>query len=107
MAEIKAPLPESPPPRRPWYRLHLSTWVVLFLTIVILILLIVPGKFEIIRIRRGFLQYSASEGNQPNYFYHHGWPWNYLERYVVDNESSSEDECPGLIFVDGVLPVTK
>ncbi len=31
-------------PKRPWYRPHRSTYVVLALTAVVLVLLIVPGK---------------------------------------------------------------
>ena len=101
MAEIKAPLPDSPPPRRPWYRLHLSTWVVLLLTAGILALLVVPGETD------GHITAfgdSITEGSVivDGEFFHHGWPWEYLERYVDGSGKNSPraelDYAPWLVL---------
>ncbi len=81
MAEIKAPLPESPPPRRPWHRLHLSTWLVLFLTLAILILLIVPGEYPSDQWKM-YLPYNPDASSHLGYCFQHGWPWKYLDTYI-------------------------
>jgi hypothetical protein len=87
MAEIKAPLPESSPPRRPWHRLHLSTWLVLIFTLGILILLIVPG--EIPGDSSGqFLPYNPIPQISAPFIFQHGWPWAYLEQGVADPDFS-------------------
>ena len=79
MAETEAPLPELVAPRRPWYRLHLSTWVVLFVALIVLVLLIVPGEL-IDGDTRSYLPYAPlPEAPSPGSF-QHGWPWTYLER---------------------------
>jgi hypothetical protein len=71
MAEINAPEPESPAPRRPWHRLHLSTWMVLILITSILVLLIVPAEFA-----------------ENTHIFQHGWPWPYLARHFEYTEPS-------------------
>lgn len=55
--------------RRPWWRLHLSTYVVVFLVLIVLVLANVPGNWE------------REEGlSINNDFCDHGWPWTYLHR---------------------------
>lgn len=53
--------PEPLPPKRSWWRLHLSTWIVLLLLAVALTLIIVPGEPSGAAIQ-------------------HGWPWVFLEQ---------------------------
>jgi hypothetical protein len=80
MAEIKASLLESSP--RPWYRLHLSTWVVLLITTGILVLLIIPGENAE---RPYHLWYpTSSHYGLRDLILQHGWPWQYLERHIFD-----------------------
>src|SRR5687768_6615324 len=49
--------------RRPWWRLHASTHVVLWLFVLAFVVLIVPG-------------YDKAG------YWHHGWPWTFRERGV-------------------------
>jgi len=51
-----AATPEPLPPKRSWWRLHLSTWIVLLLLAVVMTLIIVPGDTQ------------------------HGWPWVFLKQ---------------------------
>jgi hypothetical protein len=67
---------------------------VLLFTVGILILLIVPGKFEHPLLYSRPYQYP--EGNRPDYCFCHGWPWNYLDCYVNDDGLSSNDGIPWL-----------
>src|SRR5688572_14010864 len=53
--------------KRPWYRLHRSTWTVLVLATAVLVLLIAPGEL------------SDDWGFFPSKL-RHGWPWIYLSR---------------------------
>jgi hypothetical protein len=79
MAENEAPLPESSVPRRPWYRLHLSTRIVLLFMLAILVLLIVPGELQ------ESLAHLDAASDADTWSYHcleHGWPWEYLDRYL-------------------------
>jgi hypothetical protein len=91
MTEIKAPLPESSPLRRPWHRLHLSTWIVLFLMTLILTILIVPGEIDerIVAIGDNL---NGSGGMAFGDYYLHGWPWEYLDRYPKNSGSSTTEE---------------
>ncbi len=60
----------SSAPRRPWHRPHRSTWIVLALAAVALVILIVPGEIQ-----------SGSQGSYGLYEYlNHGWPWPYVQR---------------------------
>lgn len=55
-----AATPEPLPPKRPWWRLHLSTRIVLLLLAVVMTFIIVPGDTQ------------------------HGWPWVFLEQEASD-----------------------
>jgi hypothetical protein len=95
MAEIKAPEQASPAPRRPWYRLHLSTWVVLILIAGVLAILNVPGEIDLCMV--GAVESFVIYGDH----HLHGWPWEYLDRYpkVTGTKSTDEDinRAPWLI----------
>jgi hypothetical protein len=57
--------------RRPWYRLHLSTWLVAVLGLLVGVLLIVPGEDGV---------YPEDGSLRPERAVVHGWPWPYLWR---------------------------
>jgi hypothetical protein len=65
------PSDNAKPPHRKWYRLHLSTWVVILLTS--LFLLIIEGPGETIE--------QIVVGTGSGDFFLHGWPWCYLYRF--------------------------
>ena len=57
-------------PKRPWYRPHRSTYVVLTLTAIVLVLLIVPGEL--------------AEMHSPGaVVVRHGWPWEFYAHRAV------------------------
>lgn len=58
------------PPKRPWWRLHASTWCLVLLTAVILAVLNIPGRFP----------RSWADPNRSGIA--HGWPWTMMERKV-------------------------
>jgi hypothetical protein len=73
---------ESPPAetvenRRPWYRLHVSTLLVLLLAAGLLVLTVVPGDFE----DMVFFDSGAFFADQGRV--EHGWPGVYLRRVTV------------------------
>ncbi len=75
-------MPESPDnadrpkqPPRPWYRLHLSTCVVLVLLTAPLVLLIVPGDSEHMLHHSGWRPRPTQESRGE---LEHGWPFVYL-----------------------------
>ncbi len=57
--------------RRPWYRLHFSTWLFAGLGLTVVVLLILPGK-------EGWYPWEGSLRQQRAVV--HGWPWIYLWR---------------------------
>jgi hypothetical protein len=71
---------------RPWYRLHVSTCMVLLLLATGLVLVIVPGESG------GLFAFGAT--------YRHGWPWEYLDREVLCANPSSEIP-PGWVTREG------
>jgi hypothetical protein len=60
--------------RRSWYRLYVSTLILLFPVALLLTVLIVPGEFP--------------ESNWPAIRCEHGWPWMYLRREIVGEATS-------------------
>ncbi len=60
--------------RRPWYRLHLSTWVAIAVTLALLTLIVVPGGYP------SHGPFGISSFGPPPYA--HGWPFVWLVRYV-------------------------
>ncbi len=78
--------PETPEqPRRPWWRLHLSTWVVVLLTAAVLVLIIVPGEKTIL---------AFSSGPWDKVQYSHGWPWAWLEQIEWERTTLYNGEPP-------------
>lgn len=59
-----------PPPKRPWWRLHFSTWCLVLLTVAVLAVLNVPG-----RLPETFIGPNRSGIT-------HGWPWTMMQRNV-------------------------
>lgn len=60
--------PPSTAPRRPWYRLHFSTWVVALFGIVVAALLIVPGEDG---------HYPSRHSSDADLVMLHGWPFTF------------------------------
>jgi len=65
---IKSP---GTPRKRPWWRLHFSTWCLVFLALAVLLLANIPGSYDYFTDR-----WSVKNG----FRVHHGWPWTMLER---------------------------
>lgn len=92
---------ESPPRRRPWHRLHLSTWMVLLLVLAVLALIEVPGTT--VDYWEGMAtSYSPQTGavttRVPVRRQQHGWPLVYLERvfYEIDPQAIRNATPPGV-----------
>ncbi len=66
-----ASTPTTAAPRRPWYRLHFSTWIVAVFGLGIGVLLILPGE-------EGWWPWEGSLHQERAVL--HGWPWLYLWR---------------------------
>jgi hypothetical protein len=66
-----ASTPSTIGPRRPWYRLHLSTWIIAIFGLSVAIVLILPGE-------EGWWPWEGSLRRQQSVV--HGWPWTYLWR---------------------------
>ncbi len=60
----------TPLPRRAWWRLHFSTWVVAGMVLAVLTLIVVPGNPN----NHGIFLAAPL-------FYEHGWPFVFLDRY--------------------------
>ncbi len=79
----------APPRKRPWYRLHLSTYFVLLVPLSLWVLVAVPAYNE-------GLVYCAT--GMPSYrFVEHGWPLVHMDRIdldslTADEVASAEDE---------------
>jgi hypothetical protein len=71
MTPSPEPAETSPPPRRPWYRLHFSTWAVLLLMLGLITIIEVPGDH--------FTTFSWKTKDCSEVF-KHGWPWIFLDR---------------------------
>ncbi len=56
---------------RPWYRLHLSTWLFALLVTAVLVLLVVPGE--------------SWEVSSKMETFEHGWPWLHLQRTIANS----------------------
>lgn len=65
---------EATGPRRPWYRLHLSTLVVVLFLLVPLILIMVPGR------RAGVMGPWSLMSTVRLERQEHGWPWVHVDR---------------------------
>ena len=78
--------------QRPWYRLHLSTWVVIAVTLLLLALIVVPGGCPY----EGPILIGVA-GPPP---YAHGWPFVWLVRYLPRSSfvSGHDAEFPGLCW---------
>jgi hypothetical protein len=68
MTAATNPPADAPAARRPWRRLHLSTWIIAAMVFSVLILVVVPG--ECIDDWGGNLVV-------------HGWPWVFFERHFL------------------------
>ncbi|HUT93333.1 MAG TPA: hypothetical protein VMY37_27970 [Thermoguttaceae bacterium] len=73
LSELRAAR-EATNPRRPWYRLHLSTLVVVLLLLVPLILIMVPGR------RAGVMGPWSLMSTVRLERQEHGWPWVHVDR---------------------------
>src|SRR5262245_55079960 len=92
--QLKTTQPAPRPSNRPWYSLHLSTWILLVLLTVVLGMLIAPGQPQ---------EYGAtasvgyaihySQKYPPFHFgiWYHGWPWQYLKRETNPSDSELGD----------------
>ena len=90
--DATASVAASPARPRPWYRLHLSTYIVLLIPLSALVLVAVPG-YTVFRMpvwwggatRAGIYTYQE-----------HGWPLVYMDRKVVT--SFAPPQCHKLAF---------
>jgi hypothetical protein len=70
-AQETASAPAVAPHRRPWYRLHWSTWIVIAAVLTFFALMNLPGRGGYHRVI--FIDNSL--------LHEHGWPFVYLDRY--------------------------
>jgi hypothetical protein len=90
-----APVPNRPASRRPWCRLHLSTWLVMLSVTMIVALVEVPGE------------YFANDTDRVGLpVFNHGWPRIYLKRhwayptpvqYFLTNVAEDDQKAPWLV----------
>jgi len=80
----ESPSAEPVENRRPWYRLHLSTLLVLLLAAGLLVLIVVPGDL----VEMATVNVGAFFGEQRRF--EHGWPGVYLRRSTVYQGSAPE-----------------
>ena len=76
-----------PPRRRPWYRLHLSTWVVLLFVAAALFIIILPGA-NVTGWQTPLAAAPGPSGILPETWVkqqEHGWPFIYLERAFAED----------------------
>jgi hypothetical protein len=101
MEEPKTTADKSQTPKRPRCKLHLSTWIVVFLTTGVLVLLILPGEIEIRIVGEG-TNFNGGSVHLLSDVFHHGWPWEYFDRFSYDRHTISTEEelesAPWLIF---------
>ena len=71
---MEKPTATASPPRRPWYRLHLSTWLILPLAIIAAVFVELPGGVG------GFPERPAWSSMVDKNAIVHGWPLPYLWR---------------------------
>ena len=69
-------------PKRPWYRLHVSTWMVIVIVAGFLAIIVIPGEFN------GLTGRVSSSGFEEGENFLHGWPWVYLDRFEIVNTAS-------------------
>ena len=78
----QSPLPSTE--RRVWYRLHFSTWIIVFLGALVAALVLVPGD-------EGF--YSDQRAAVPDPAIVHGWPLTYLWRTIGNPAFFGDDSA--------------
>ena len=86
------------PIRRKWYLLHLSTWVVILLTIGFVAILELPGETQGTMVAAG--DGPSGGGIVYGESFLHGWPWIYLDRYEgvsLAHTFSDTQKAPWLI----------
>lgn len=69
--QTPAAVTADPRRQRRWWRLHFSTWCLVFLALAVLLLANIPGSYDYFTDR-----YSVKN----SFRVHHGWPWTMLER---------------------------
>jgi hypothetical protein len=65
------------PLKRPWHRLHFSTWLMVLLALGVLAILEIPAELPEMIEEKG---YGDSYIQEEVVKFHHGWPWHYLDR---------------------------
>jgi len=88
---MQEPIAAKASPRRPWYRLHLSTWLTLPLGLVVAVLVVLPGGDGQYPERSSWLRESAIYGGRAIV---HGWPIPFLWR---DFDSWQRQRPPSLV----------
>jgi hypothetical protein len=71
--------------KRPWHRLHRSTWIVIFLLTIVFVLVEIPGTLR---------RVIHSMGNKPSstnltQFFEHGWPCIFFDRKMISTDKYS------------------
>ena len=77
---MKSSIAPAIPPRRPWYRLHLSTWLALPLGLLVAALVVLPGGVGRYPTQTSRLDQSSDFDNAIV----HGWPFPFLWRTPRD-----------------------
>src|SRR4051812_42175798 len=68
---------------RPWFHLHISTYVVVSIVVVVVCLLNIPGNW------RGYGQFGRGSAYSLDLCIEHGWPLTYLRRAVLADDPNS------------------
>jgi hypothetical protein len=61
-------------PKRPWHRLHCSTWLMILIALAVLVILEAPGEIK------GISEDITANDLEKAEVFNHGWPWCYLTR---------------------------
>ena len=79
---------EAVPTRRPWWKLHFSTKVVIAMVVLGLVLANVPGQ-QVMRVDVPNQMSNYGPHFTPYAYYEHGWPVRYLSRWGIQTGASA------------------
>ena len=88
------------PPRRPWYRLHASTWVAALLILGSLCLTAFPG--QCVECSEMFVPLPAMRQYRYSHTYEYGWPWTWRS-WTRFSPINVVEGAPGWVNAEGWL----
>jgi hypothetical protein len=99
MANKAVPSDEEKLVKRPWYRLHLSTWFLVLVATGLAAIMIVPGETDIEQVGH---VYGGPSGNYGIFeeSFRHGWPWEYYyrrEAKIFSDSFENRTKAPWLV----------